>query len=126
MNRLRYILLLSLLLCSATVGAQTYEQVVRRNFWNASQNITGVRQDSLSRSYAEAIGEYEGGEFRDSWHPEQCWSVGAATASIRHMDKMSLKGSFSFTQTDGYDMCGSMFINPGYYPVDILEFTPGR
>ena len=23
-------------------------------------------------------------------------------------------------------MCGSMFTEPGYYPVDILEFTPGR
>ena len=126
MNKLRYILLLSLLLCSAAAGAQTYEQVVRRSFWNASQNIAGIRQDSLSRSYAEAFGKYEGGEFRDSWQPEQSWSAGAATASIRHMEKMSLKGSFSFTQTEGYDMCGSMFVNPGYYPVDVLEFTPGR
>ena len=42
------------------------------------------------------------------------------------MEKMSLKGSFAFTQTEGYGMCGSMFIKPGYYPVDILEFTPGR
>ena len=23
-------------------------------------------------------------------------------------------------------MSGSMFIHPGFYPVDILEFTPGR
>lgn len=126
MNRWRYILLLSLLLCSVTVGAQTYGRVVRRSFWNTSLNIAGIRQDSLSCSYAEAFGTYEDGEFRDSWQPQQGWSAGAATASIRHMEKMSLKGSFSFTQTEGYGMCGSMFINPGYYPVDVLEFTPGR
>lgn len=126
MNRLRYILLLSLLVCSMTAGAQTYEQVLRQNFWNVSQNITGIRQDTVSRSYAEAFGKYETGGFRDSWQPRQEWSAGAVTASIRHLERMSLKGSFSFTQTEDYDMCGSMFIRPGYYPVDILEFTPGR
>ena len=124
MNKVRYILLLSLLLCSMTAGAQTYEQVVRRNIWNTSQNITGVRQDSLSRSYAEAFGTDEGGGFRDSWQARQGWSAGAVTASVRHLERMTLKGSFSFTQTEGYDMCGSMFIRPGYYPVDVLEFTP--
>ena len=126
MNKLRYILLLSLLLCSMTVGAQTYEQVVRDNFWNASQNITGVRQQMWSSSYAEVLGEYETGGFRDSWQAPKGWSTGATTASIRHLENMTLKGSFSFKQTEGYDMCGSMFINPGYYPVDVLEFTPGR
>lgn len=126
MNKLRYILLLSLLLCSMTVGAQTYEQVVRDNFWNASQNITGVRQQMWSSSYAEVLGEYETGGFRDSWQASKGWSTGATTASIRHLENMTLKGSFSFKQTEGYDMCGSMFIYPGYYPVDVLEFTPGR
>lgn len=126
MNKVRYILLLALLLCSMTAGAQTYEQVVRQNFWNASQNITGVRQDRWSSSYAKVLGEYETGGFRDSWQAPEGWSVGAATASIRHLERMTLKGSFSFMQSEGYDMCGSMFINPGYFPVDVLEFTPGR
>lgn len=126
MNKLRYILLLSLLLCGAAVSAQTYEGVLRSNLWNASHNITGVRQDSVSRSYAELSGRYEGGGFRDTWQAPQGWSAGAATASIRHLERMTLKGSFSFVQTEGYDMCGSMFIRPGFYPVDLLEFTPGR
>ena len=126
MSRIRCILLVCLLACGMTAGAQTYQQVVRRNFWNDSQNITGVRQDSLSRSYAELTGEYEGGEFRDSWQALRGWSAGAATASIRHFDRLTLKGAFSFSQVEGYDMCGSMFIRPGYYPVDVLEFTPGR
>ena len=126
MNKGRCILALGLLLCGLTVSAQRYERVFRSNFWNESGNITGVRQDTVSRSYAEAYGGYEGGKFRDTWQAAEGWKVGAATASIQHMEKMSLAGSFSFEQTEGYDMCGSMFIKPGFYPVDVLEFTPGR
>ena len=126
MNKARHILAISLLLCGLTVSAQTYESVVKENFWNASSNVTGMRQDTVSRSYAEAYGKYESGKFRDTWQAEQGWTAGAATASIRHMKKMSLAGSFSFEQTEGYGMCGSMFIKPGFYPVDVLEFIPGR
>lgn len=115
-----------MLLCVLTVSAQRYERVVKDNFWNSSRNVSGIRQDSVSRSYAEAYGKYEGGGFRDTWEAEKGWSAGAATASIRHLEKISLKGSFSFDQTEGYGMCGSMFIDPGFYPVDVLEFTPGR
>lgn len=126
MNKVRYISAICLLLCSLAVSAQTFERVYDNNFWNRSRNVTGVRQDSVSRSYAELYGGYESGEFRDTWQAEESWHAGAVTASIQHMEKMSLTGSFSFTQTEGYRQCGSMFINPGFYPVDILEFTPGR
>lgn len=126
MNKFRYITALAMLLCVLTVSAQRYERVVKDNFWNSSRNVSGIRQDSVSRSYAEAYGKYEGGGFRDTWQAEKGWSAGAATASIRHLEKISLKGSFSFDQTEGYGMCGSMFIEPGFYPVDVLEFTPGR
>ena len=126
MNRIRLISLICLLSCGMAVSAQTYERVLRNNLWNDSGNVTGVRQGSVSRSYAELSGTYEDGEFRDTWQAARAWSAGVSTASIQHLEKMSLKGSFSFTQTEGYDMCGSMFIKPGFYPVDVLEFTPGR
>ena len=126
MNRIRLISLICLLSCGMAVSAQTYERVLRNNLWNDSGNVTGVRQDSVSRSYAELSGTYEDGGFRDTWQAARAWSAGVSTASIQHLEKMSLKGSFSFTQTEGYDMCGSMFIKPGFYPVDVLEFTPGR
>ncbi len=126
MSKSRYICAFCLLLCSMAVSAQTYERVLRDNLWNDSQNITGVRQDTVSRSYAELFARYEGGEFRDPSQARQGWSAGAVTASIRHLEKMTLKGSFSFVQTEGYGMCGSMSIHPGFYPVDVLEFTPGR
>ena len=126
MNKVRYISLLCLLFCSMAVSAQTYERVLRNNLWNESTNITGVRQDTVSSSYAEAFAGYEGGGFRDSWEAPEGWNAGAKTASIRHFERMTLKGSFSFVQTEGYDMCGSMSIRPGFYPVDVMEFTPGR
>ena len=126
MSKSRYICALCLLLCSMAVSAQTYERVHRGNLWNDSKNVTGVRQDTVSRSYAELFAGYEGGEFRDPSQARQGWSAGAVTSSIRHLEKMTLKGSFSFIQTEGYDMCGSMSIHPGFYPVDVLEFTPGR
>lgn len=127
MNKLRNIAILCLLILSRSgLHAQTYEEVFRDNVWNSTGNITGIRQDTVSRSYAELSGSYAGGGFRDSWEAEEGWSAGASTASIRHLERISFAGSFSFTQTEGYGMCGSMFIKPGYYPVDVLEFTPGR
>ncbi len=127
MSRFRYIFALALLLCGTALSGQPrYERVLKDNFWNGSRNAAGVRQDSVSRSYAELYGAYRGGEFRDTWEASEGWSAGAATASIRHLERISFAGSFGFNQTEGYGMCGSMFIKPGFYPVDILEFTPGR
>ena len=127
MNRFAYILIAVLTLCGqAALSAQTYEQVIRRNFWNESQNAAGIRQDSVSRSYAELAAGYEAGGFKQSWQAEDAWRAGARTASVRHLERISFKGGFSFEQQEGYDMYGSMFIDPGYYPIDVLEFTPGR
>ena len=126
MNKLRNILILGLLVCCTAVSGQTYDRVIRRNFWNDSRNVAGIRLDSLSRSYAEVYGRYNGGGLRDTWQAEEGWNAGAVTESIRHLEKISLTGSFSFEQTEGYGMCGSMFMSPGYYPIDVMEFTPGR
>lgn len=126
MNRVRYILLFCLLLCSAALSAQTYEQAMRRHVWSTSENVNGMRHDTVSVSYAELRGTYETGRFRDTWQPRRAWTAGAATATVRHLDNMTLVGGFSFTQTEGYEQCGSMFIEPGYFPVDVMEFTPGR
>ena len=43
---------------------------------------------------------------------------GAVAKSITHLKGYSLTGSFSFDHTSGKDMSGSMFIHPGFYPVD--------
>ncbi len=126
MNKVRYILLLCLLSCSVSLSARRFEDVSRDSFWQGSRNVAGIRQDSVSISYAEAYGRYEEGGFRDSWQAPRTWKAGVVTESVRHFDRISFTGSFSFDQTEGYDMCGSMFIRPGYFPIDVLEFTPGR
>ncbi len=133
MNRMGYIFATAVLLIGLTAagqgfrdGALRYERVDRNNFWNGSRNVTGVRQDSISRSFAELYGSYRTGDFHDTWEASEGWSAGAVTSSIRHLERISFAGSFSFDQTEGYDVCGSMFIRPGIYPVDVLEFTPGR
>ncbi len=130
---MRYIFATAMMLIGLTAAGQgirgdvlRYERVHKNNFWNGSRNITGVRQDSVSRSFAELYGSYEEGSLRDTWQAEKGWSAGATTASIQHLDNISFAGSFTFDQTEGYGMCGSMFIKPGLYPVDVLEFTPGR
>lgn len=126
MSRLRYIFAVCLLCYGVMVSAQTYEQMQRRHVWNGTDNVNYIRQDTLNRSYAQLTTGWEGGAFRDSWQPRRSWDTDMATASVRHLDNMSLMGSFSFQQSEYHDMCGSMFIQPGYFPVDVLEFTPGR
>lgn len=77
-------------------------------------------------SYAELYGKNNHGDFRNYYEADKLWSAGAVAKSITHLKKYSLIGSFSFDHTSGKDMSGSMFIHPGFYPVDLLEFTPGR
>jgi len=115
-----------LLVASAVGSAQPYERMLRHNFWNDGVNVAGLRQDSLSRANAEIGGSYEEGDFRSLHDPSSKWSVGASTRAVKHLKGYSLRGAFSFDNTENYDMCGSMFSTMGFYPVDAMEFTPGR
>lgn len=124
MNRLVSILA-AVSVISASAAAQPFERAMRRNFWNDGVNVTGIRQDSISISTAQLYGKMEAGNYRRTWEPERSWSAGAVAASLVHLEKFSMTGSFGFNQTQGYGMCGSMFIHPGFYPIDVLEFTPG-
>lgn len=113
-------------LCMALpLSSQNYERTVGRNLWNDGSNIAGIREDSVSVAYAELGGSYTAGGFRNFSDAVSLWSAGASTAAVRHFDRFSLAGSFAFTQIQGDRMCGSMFIEPGKYPFDVLEFTPG-
>lgn len=122
----RILLVLALAACLGRgVAAQPYDRIERRNFWNAGRNINGLRTDSVSISFAQLQGGYESGGLRDSYMAPEGWSAGAEARTIMHLQKLSMKGAFSFVNFSGKDMCGSMSGRPGYYPVDILEFTPG-
>lgn len=124
--------LISALLCSAVfvwAGAQTktrYELVEERNFYIQGNNIAGLREDSQTSSQAVLGGEYTFGGNRTASEAPRTWNAGAEAASILHLRKFSVFGRFGFRHTAGYDMCAGMFIGPGRYPVDIMEFTPGK
>lgn len=125
---MKRILLTGMMAVCALSGAaqQRFDYVERRNPWNASLNAAGIRQDTLSRSYAEVFFTKENGGLAGYSSSDDSWTAGARTESIRHLEKVSFAGRFEYDYFDGRNMCGSMFIEPGYYPVDILEFTPGR
>lgn len=109
-----------------TSYAQEYEDVESRNLWLSGNNIAGLTTDSLSICQAVLGGKFEAGENRQSYEAPLCWSAGAHSSGIVHLKEFSMTGHFGFEQFTGYDMCGSMFITPGFYPVDQVEYTPGR
>lgn len=118
-------LLGAMMMALGTAGAQSYDRAEVQMPWLTSTNAAGIRQDTLTASNARIYGGAEGGDFRATYEAESAWKAGVSTESVRHLERFSMKGAFSFEQTQGQGMCGSMFIRPGFYPVDVLEFTPG-
>lgn len=122
----RFLLFAAMMCIAVTLEAQPYERALKYNLWTDSTNPAGLRQDTVSVSFAELYGRMTGGDFKHTYEASSAWSAGARAASVKNLDRFSLKGGFSFDQTSGQDMCGSMMVRPGYYPLDVLEFTPGR
>ena len=122
----RILTILMLVAVSAAAAQERFDHIFRRNPWNGGPNAAGIRQDSLSRSYAEIYFTKENGGLAGHSASDDSWNAGAQTESVRHLKKVSFSGGFGYDYFDGRNMCGSMFTEPGYYPVDILEFTPGR
>lgn len=117
------------LLAAGTVAAQglsRHETLLRANFWNEGSNPAGLRLDSRNFASAQVGGLYRDGDFRGGSDPASFWQAGASAMAVRHLDKFSMRGSFGFLDRESYEACGSMFRDPGYFPVDVLEFTPGR
>lgn len=127
MNRVwKIFLYLGMAACAGQLAAgQPYDRIERRNFWNSGSNINGLRTDSVTVSFAQLQGSCASGGFRDSYMASEEWRAEAVAKTIVHLKKFSMKGAFSFENFSGKDMCGSMSGRPGYYPVDVLEFTPG-
>ena len=121
----RILTILMLVAVSAAAAQERFDHIFRRNPWNGGLNAAGIRQDSLSRSYAEIYFTKENGGLAGHSASDDSWNAGAKTESVRHLKKVSFSGGFGYDYFDGRNMCGSMFIRPGYYPVDVLEFTPG-
>lgn len=121
------ITLVAVFCLAATSSAQQYDRVVKKNHWSVSSNVNGIRQDRAEdAAYAELYSGLERGGFKSYSESLNPWRAGAQTAAIVHLDRFSMAGGFSFEQSQGDQMCGSMFIHPGIYPVDMIEFIPGK
>ncbi len=119
----------AVLLCFAlAAAAQTrqYDRVTRDNLWLGGSNAAGLRDNMASVSYVEFYAGYAGGGLHNTWESPSPWEAGAEARTVKHLDRFSMKGGFSFGQMSGPEMCGSMSLRPGYFPLDALEFTPGR
>ncbi len=124
---IRSCLLFSALLCAAAATAQSpYRQIGLRNLWSGSVNGCSIARDTVTASEATLYGEVEGGGLRPTAAASRQWHAGARAATVTHYGRLSLGGSFGFDHFEGREMCGSMFVEPGFWPVDVLEFTPGR
>ena len=118
---------LSGIVLGLAAGAQSrYETLIRVNPWNSGVNAAGMRQDSTAFSNAEAGGVYRSGDFRSLSDAASEWAASAQARTLTHLEKFSMRGAFSFEDREAYDACGSMMMGSGRFPVDVLEFTPGR
>lgn len=70
-------------------------------------------------------GGIEEGRFRPVYAPNIQWTAGARAKEIHHGKNTSWMGSISFEQRTGYNVLSSMLLDPGYFPVDLLEYTQG-
>ncbi len=91
----------------------------------ASGQVPRQLVDPSRGSSATVFGEMEGGGFRSGYAASSLWKAGAKASSSGVYGKTLLAGSFSFEEMRGKDMMTSVFTSPGYYPIDVLEFTPG-
>lgn len=136
--------ILSLLVPMGALG-QTYRAVVGENIWTGSQNAAGWRApdynpDALrphinaedygkgyEARYAEAAlyGSYEDGAFKPPHGGRDIWTAGVRAASLVDLPQTTFFGNVRFEQQNAQQMFGSMFLQPGRYPIDVAEFTPG-
>ncbi|MGM9752585.1 MAG: DUF6850 family outer membrane beta-barrel protein [Candidatus Cryptobacteroides sp.] len=120
--------LLSALLCFASeLQAQSpYERVLQQNLWNLGLGVNGIRQqDSSAAEAGLCVGIGQGG-LRAPWEASSYWTAAASTRAVCHLANFSMTGAFAFEQLQGVGMCGPMSIEPGYFPVEVWEFTPGQ
>jgi len=130
-------MLLAALLPAGAAAQTPYDRAVQQNLWNDGRNIAGLRTADTTLaeygtrprwravSYAELGGRYRQGGFKDLHEGRSSWQAGAVTKTEVHAGKTSMIGAFSFDQTQAQEACGPMFIEPGKWPFDLLEFTPG-
>lgn len=116
MSRLA-LLLAGAVLCAPSLGAQ--------ELWREGRNIAGLAFYDGTQAEARLGGTYTSGGLRLPSEAAQLWRGTAEAEAETHYKDLIFVGAFSFDVQHGNGMMGSMFTIPEYYPIDVLEFTPG-
>ena len=91
-----------------------------------SIGLLRVHSDAFdNRGTAQVYGGFEEGGYKPAFQASSLWKAGASASGTHHGFRTSYTGSFSFEQIEGKNMFTSMFLEPGYFPVDVVELTPG-
>ena len=77
--------------------------------------------DRKSEGEVTLWGGVEEGRFRPVDAALFQWTAGAQARAVRHGKKVSWTGALSFEQTAGKHQESSLFLEPGYFPMDIVE-----
>lgn len=113
---------LALLLAGAVLGALPLNA---QEPWREGRNIAGLSLYDANTLEARVGGRFTSGEYRLPSEAAQLWQAGTNAQAESHFKDMLFVGAFSFEVQHAKDMMGSMFCYPGFYPIDVLEFTPG-
>ena len=109
-----------LILIGAALAVPVFAQ---EDPWREGVNLGGITV--AEGADARLCGKFTSGDFRLPSEGGQLWAAGASAEAETLKKGLVLVGNFGFDMVYGNGMMGSMFTEPGYYPVDILEFTPG-
>ena len=113
----KLLLLAGAVLCALPLNAQ--------DAWREGRNISGMAFYEGNHKEAKVGSSFTSGGFRLPSEASALWQAGAEARAESHYKDLLFVGAFSFDVQHGKEMMGSMFTMPGYYPIDVLEFTPG-
>jgi len=111
--------LLSALFCAQLSWGQ--------NPWEEGRNVAGEAAGAALGQSGDAYigGRFTSGGFRNLSEAKTGWAGETQAEGISSYKNLYMKGNFGFELYRGSEMMGSMFVEPGFYPLDVLEFTPG-
>ena len=113
----KLLLLVGAVLCALPLSAQ--------EVWRERRNIAGLSFYDSNEAQVQLGSSYTSGDFRRPSEASKLWQAGVDAQAETHYKDIVFVGAFKFDVKHGEGMMGSMFTTPEFYPIDVLEFTPG-
>lgn len=113
----KLLLTVGAVLCALPLSAQ--------EVWREGRNIAGLSFYEGMEGQVEVGGSFTSGGFKLPSDASKLWQAGVNAQAESHYKDIVFVGAFQFDVKHGEGMMGSMFTTPDFYPIDVLEFTPG-